>query len=82
MPSEGFITRSMVFKELISPCLVDLIDMQSNADCDFRFILNYQDNRTKFVFLRPLKTIRTKDVARTLLDVFTIITARTLLDIL
>ena len=33
----------------------DLIDMQSEADSDYKFILTYQDQLTKFCFLKPLK---------------------------
>ncbi len=35
---------------------VDLIDMQSEPNGEFKHILNYQDHLTKFVFLKPLKT--------------------------
>ena len=68
----------MVFKELNSRCQVDLIDMQSNADGDYRFILNCQEHLTKF-FIRPLKTKRAEEVAHFVLDIFTIIEALSVL---
>ena len=49
---------------------VDLIDMQSQQDGEYRFILNYQDHLTKFVCLRPLKTKTAEEVAYHLVDIF------------
>ncbi|KAJ8878440.1 hypothetical protein PR048_019018 [Dryococelus australis] len=49
---------------------VDLIDMQSELDGDYTFILNYQDHFTKFVVLWPLKTKTADAVADVILDVF------------
>lgn len=49
---------------------VDLIDMQSQRDGEYRFILNYQDHLTKFVCLRPLKTKTAEEVAYHLVDIF------------
>ena len=34
---------------------VDLIDMQSNPDGEFRWILHYQDHLTKFTYLRAIR---------------------------
>nr|XP_022900153.1 KRAB-A domain-containing protein 2-like [Onthophagus taurus] len=53
-----------------SRCQVDLIDMQSQADCEYKFIMVYQDHLTKFVVLRSLKTKRATEVAHHLLDIF------------
>ncbi|XP_072389381.1 KRAB-A domain-containing protein 2-like [Diabrotica undecimpunctata] len=44
---------------------VNLIDMQSQADGDYKFIIVYQDHLTKFVH-------RAEEVAYYLLEVFTI----------
>jgi hypothetical protein len=52
--------------------------MQSNADGDFRFILNCQEHVTKF-FIRPLKTKRSEEVAHIVLDIFTVIEALSVL---
>ncbi|XP_045138260.1 KRAB-A domain-containing protein 2-like [Portunus trituberculatus] len=49
---------------------VDLIDMQSQQDGEYQFILNYQDHLTKFVCLRPLKTKTAEEVAYHLVDIF------------
>ncbi len=49
---------------------VDLIDMQSQADGEFRWIMTYQDHLTKFVILRPLKTKTAVAVAEELIDIF------------
>ena len=35
---------------------VDCIDMQSNPDGEYRYIMVYQDHLTKWTVLRPLKT--------------------------
>ena len=51
-------------------CQVDLIDMQSEPDTDYRFIMNYQDHLTKFTILRPLKNKTAEEVAYQLMDIF------------
>ncbi|XP_050298540.1 KRAB-A domain-containing protein 2-like [Anthonomus grandis grandis] len=56
--------------EMNSRCQVDLIDMQSEPDGEYKFILNYQDHLTKFVILRPLKTKTANKVADVILDIF------------
>lgn len=53
-----------------SRCQVDLIDMQSNTDGDFKFIMVY--HLTKFVQLRALTSKRAVEVAYKLLDIFCI----------
>lgn len=55
---------------LNSRCQVDLIDFQSQADGDYKFIMVYQDHQTKFVILRPLKTQTAKEVAKHILSIF------------
>jgi hypothetical protein len=56
MPRKGLVSKPIIFRELNSCCQVDLVDMQSTAAGEYKFIKNYQDHLTKFVFLRPLKT--------------------------
>ena len=51
-------------------CQVDLIDMRSEADGEFKWILNYQDHFTKFVHLRPLKYKTAEEVAYHIVDIF------------
>lgn len=62
-----------------SRCQVDLIDMQSQPDNDFKFIFVYQDHLTKFVQLRALKSKRAEEVAYHLIDIFTIFGAPSVL---
>jgi hypothetical protein len=49
---------------------MDLIDMQSLSYNDYRYIMVYQDNMTKFVVLWSLKSKRATDVAMQILDIF------------
>jgi hypothetical protein len=49
---------------------MDLIDMQSLSYNDYRYIVVYQDQMTKFVVLRPLKSKGETDVAMQILDIF------------
>ena len=58
-----------------SRCQVDLIDMQSQPDGDYKWICVYQDHLTKFVILRPHKTKEAVEVALTLQDVFCLLGA-------
>jgi len=51
-------------------CQVDLIDMQSEPDRYYRFIMNYQDHLTKFTILCPLKSKTAEEVAYQLIDIF------------
>jgi len=53
-----------------SRCQVDLIDMQSEPDVYYRFIMNYQDHLTKFTILRPLKSQTAEEEAYQLMDIF------------
>lgn len=69
---KGLVVKPLVFSEINSRCQVDIIDMQSQCDGEFRFIMVYQDNLTKFVQLRPLKTKDAEEVAKHLMDIFCI----------
>jgi len=53
-----------------SRCQVDLIDMQSEPDGYYRFIMNHQDHLTKLTILRPLKSKTAEEVAYQLMDIF------------
>lgn len=53
--------------------------MQLNPDGEFKFIMCYQDLRTKLSFLQSLKSERPKEIAHALLDIFTIIGAPSVL---
>lgn len=60
-------------------CDIDLIDMQSRPDEQWRFVLVYRDDRTNFVLLRPLKSNTAEEVAHVLLDIFAIFGAPSIL---
>lgn len=61
-----------MFVETRSQCQVDLIDMQPQANGQFKFIMVYQGHTTKFVQLRALTSSSGADVARCLPDIFCI----------
>ncbi|XP_050313675.1 KRAB-A domain-containing protein 2-like [Anthonomus grandis grandis] len=69
----------MVFSEINSRCQVDLIDMQSHPDREYKFIMVYQDHLTKFVQIRPLTSKRAEEVAKSLVDIFCIFGAPSIL---
>ncbi|XP_063803341.1 KRAB-A domain-containing protein 2-like [Pseudophryne corroboree] len=69
---KAIVVKPVKFSELESRCQVDLIDMQSQSDNPFQFILVYQDYVTKFVQLRPLTSKEPSEVAKQLLDIFCI----------
>ncbi|XP_031344445.1 KRAB-A domain-containing protein 2-like [Photinus pyralis] len=79
VPKKGLVVKPILSKDMNSRCQVDLIDMQSQEDEGYKFILVYQDHLTKFVQLRPLKTKRAEEVAYVLLDIFTIFGAPSIL---
>jgi len=65
----------MIFSEMNSRAQVDLIDMQSQADGEYRFIMVYLDHVTKFVQIRASKTKRAEEVAKHIIDIFCIFSA-------
>eukprot|EP00102_Acyrthosiphon_pisum_P010571 XP_008178926.1 PREDICTED: KRAB-A domain-containing protein 2-like [Acyrthosiphon pisum] len=69
----------MIFSELNSRCQLDLIDYQSQADGEYKFVLVYQDHLTKFCILKPLKSKRAEEVAYCLIDIFTVFGAPSVL---
>jgi len=70
IPKHGLVVQPILSDYMNSRCQVDLIDMQSEPDKDYRFIMNYQDHLTKFTILRPLKTKTAEEVAYQLMDIF------------
>eukprot|EP01082_Thalassiosira_pseudonana_P007804 g6263.t1 g6263 contig23:61716-63595(+) len=52
---------------------IDLIDMQSTPDGEFRFILSYRCHGTKFCLLEPLRSKEKKSVAWALFCIFTVL---------
>ena len=69
---KGLVVKPIVHANMNSRAQLDLIDMQSDPDGDYRFIFVYQDHLTKFVVLKPLRNKTANEVAVHLLDVFTL----------
>ncbi|XP_044005583.1 KRAB-A domain-containing protein 2-like [Aphidius gifuensis] len=67
----GLIVKPILATDLNLRCQVDLIDLQTQSDGDYKFIMNYQDHLTKFVILRLLKTKKAVEVASHLMEIFT-----------
>ena len=51
-------------------CRVDVIDMREKSDGDYKFVLTYQCNRTKYMCLKAMRTQEAPEVANSLVDVF------------
>jgi hypothetical protein len=66
-----FNCKPIVSSELNFRCQVDLIDLQTQPDGDYNFIMIYQNRHTQFVILRTLIHKRAEDVAYLLIDIFT-----------
>ncbi|GFV16411.1 KRAB-A domain-containing protein 2 [Trichonephila clavipes] len=60
VPKKAIVVKPMISYELNSR-YQDLIDLQSNRDGEYKFLMAYQDHLTKFVQLRPLKTKRAEE---------------------
>lgn len=76
---KGLVVKPIISTEFNKRGQIDLIDMQTEPDGPYKFIMNYQDHLTKFVFLRALKTKRAEEVAYNLMDIFCITGAPCLL---
>lgn len=60
---------------------IDLIDLQSCKDGEYKFLLNYQDHGVKLYDNRALTSKRGAAIAFALLDIFTLIGAPTFLQV-
>ncbi len=69
-PKKGVVVKPMVFKNVNARAQIDLIDMQSCRDREFKFILNYQEHLSKYLCLRALKTKTAAEVAYNVIDLF------------
>ena len=69
-PAKSLVHKPIRSNEFQSRYQVDLIDMQSEADGEYKWIVNLQDHFTKFVHLRPLKTKTGKEVAEVIVNIF------------
>lgn len=72
---QKIVVRPIVSKDFNERGQVDLIDFQSLPDKQYKWIMNYQDHSTKFLFLRPMETKRAEEVASNLLSIFLLIGA-------
>ena len=77
--TKGVVVKPILSKEFNSRCQVDLVDMQSAQQGQFKWIMVYQCHLTKFVVLRPLASKRAAEVAFQLLDIFLLIGAPAIL---
>ncbi|KAL4083365.1 hypothetical protein QTP88_028689 [Uroleucon formosanum] len=78
MPNKGLV-KPILHNDMNSRCQIDLIDMQSNPNNGFKYIMVYQDHLTKFVIIRPLRCKRAEEIAYQLLDIFTLFGAPSIL---
>ena len=62
--------KPIISNYMNSCCQVDLIDIQSQPDGYFKYILNYQDYLTKMIVLHPLKSKTAEEVAYELVYIF------------
>ena len=69
-PKRGLVVRPILSHYMNFQFQVDLIDMQSEPDGYYQFIMNYKDHLTKFTILRPLNSKTAKEVAYQLMDIF------------
>ena len=67
---KSVVVKPIVSNEFNSRCQVDLIDMQSQPDGEYNFILDYQDHLIKFCTLRPLKCKTKEAVAEEHTSIF------------
>ena len=77
--TKGVVVRPILSKDFSSRGQVDLIDMQSMAHMNCKWIMVYQDHLTKFCVLRHLTSKRVAEVAYQLVDVFLLFGAPTIL---
>lgn len=66
----GLVVKPIISKDINIRGQVDLIDFQSCADGNYKWLLFYQDHATKFIYLRPLENNKATDVAGELLKIF------------
>ncbi|XP_071056140.1 KRAB-A domain-containing protein 2-like [Onthophagus taurus] len=69
-PRKGIVVCPILSSDFNHRGQVDLIDLQSTPDRNYKWLLHYQDHGTKFSFLRPLTSKRAAEVAIELLKIF------------
>jgi hypothetical protein len=60
--SKGLVVKLLLSKDLNCRGHVDLVDMQSLPDGDYKFIMHYQDHLTKFSVLKAFTSKRAAEV--------------------
>ena len=60
---KGVVVKPIVTSDVNRRAQVDCIDMQSNPDGEYRYIMVYQDHLTKWTVLRLLKTKKPEEIA-------------------
>ena len=68
--SKGLVVKLLLSKDLNCRGQVDLVDMQSLPDGDYKFIMHYQDHLTKFSVLKAFTSKRDAEIGYQLLDIF------------
>ncbi|KAK3921625.1 KRAB-A domain-containing protein 2 [Frankliniella fusca] len=76
---KGLTVKPMIFSQLNDRMQIDLVDMQTMADGEWKWILVCQDHLTKFIHLRPLKSKHAAAVAEHVLSIFLVFGAPTVL---
>jgi len=69
-PCKGVVVKPILSADFNSRGPIDLIDFQSTPDGNFKWVMNYQDHVTKYLYLRPLTSKRTTKAAHELLNNF------------
>lgn len=57
---------------IMSRCEIEVVDMRSERAMDHDYLFIYEDQETKFVVLRPLRSKDVREVATELFDIFAI----------
>ncbi|XP_046981447.1 KRAB-A domain-containing protein 2-like [Schistocerca americana] len=74
----GHVSKPILHSEMNSCCQVDLIDMHTQEDRGFKYIVVNQDHLTKCVLLHALQDKRAEEVAQHLENIFLTFGARIL----
>ncbi|XP_046749294.1 zinc finger protein 888-like [Diprion similis] len=73
VPNDRHENNHVSAERIDSRCQVDIIDMRNDQVLEYKFILVYEDQASKFVILRPLRSKDMKAVVTELFDILTII---------
>ena len=80
------VTKGIVVKPILATYFnergqVDLVDFQTLADGEFKWVIHYRDNLCKYHFLRPLKSKTSQKVAENLIRIFVDFVAQSILQL-